>query len=78
MVPIPLWSILKRLPTKTRISAQPFGQENTLQLTLMSINAGDDIGLEVHTDHDQFIRIEEGEGIVKMGDCKDKLDFQKS
>ncbi|HAA42976.1 MAG TPA: cupin domain-containing protein [Ruminiclostridium sp.] len=48
-----------------------------LQLTLMSINAGDDIGLEVHTDHDQFIRIEEGEGIVKMGDCKDKLDFQK-
>ena len=48
-----------------------------LQLTLMSINVGEDIGLEVHPDHDQFIRIEEGEGIVKMGDCKDKLDFQK-
>ncbi|MCC5910593.1 MAG: cupin domain-containing protein [Clostridiaceae bacterium] len=47
-----------------------------LQLTLMSINVGDDIGLEVHDDHDQFIRIEEGQGIVKMGDRKDKLHFQ--
>ncbi|KAB2954228.1 cupin domain-containing protein [Heliorestis acidaminivorans] len=48
-----------------------------LQLTLMSINVGDDIGLEVHYDHDQFLRIEEGEGIVKMGDRKENLDFQK-
>ncbi|SCZ10293.1 cupin domain-containing protein [Alkaliphilus peptidifermentans] len=47
-----------------------------LQLTLMSINVGDDIGLEIHDDHDQFIRIEEGQGIVKMGDRKDRLDFQ--
>ena len=48
-----------------------------LQLTLMSINVRDDIGLEVHPDHDQFIRIEEGQGIVEMGDKKDKLDFQR-
>lgn len=48
-----------------------------LQLTLMSINPGEDIGLEIHPDLDQFIRIEEGEGIVKMGDSKDNLDFQK-
>lgn len=47
-----------------------------LQLTLMSIDVGGDIGLEIHTDHDQFIRIEEGQGIVKMGDKKDHLDFQ--
>lgn len=47
-----------------------------LQLTLMSINAGDDIGLELHRDHDQFIRIEEGQGLVMMGDRKDHLDFQ--
>nr|WP_235436114.1 cupin domain-containing protein [Gottschalkia purinilytica] len=43
----------------------------------MSINVGEDIGLEIHNDLDQFIRIEEGQGIVKMGDRKDKLDFQK-
>ncbi|QGG46440.1 cupin domain-containing protein [Heliorestis convoluta] len=48
-----------------------------LQLTLMSIDVGDDIGLELHEDHDQFIRIEEGQGIVKMGDRKDQLNFQR-
>lgn len=48
-----------------------------LQVTLMSLNVGEDIGLEVHPNVDQFIRIEEGEGLVKMGNSKDNLDFQK-
>ncbi len=48
-----------------------------LQLTLMSIEVGEDIGLEVHPDLDQFIRIEEGQGLVKMGDRKDRLDFRE-
>jgi len=48
-----------------------------LQLTLMSIDVGEDIGLEIHPHLDQFIRIEEGQGIVKMGDRKDRLDFQE-
>jgi mannose-6-phosphate isomerase-like protein (cupin superfamily) len=48
-----------------------------LQLTLMSINVGDEIGLEIHPDTDQFIRIEQGEGLVKMGYRKDDLSFQK-
>ncbi|WP_417891447.1 cupin domain-containing protein [Bacillus alkalicola] len=48
-----------------------------LQLTLMSINPGDDIGLEIHNDHDQFIRIEQGHGLVFMGDEKNKYDFEK-
>ena len=47
-----------------------------LQLTLMSINVGEDIGLEVHPDLDQFIRIEEGQGLIRMGDTEDNLDFQ--
>lgn len=47
-----------------------------LQLTLMSLNVGEDIGLEMHPDLDQFIRLEQGRGIVRMGDSKDKLDFQ--
>jgi len=49
-----------------------------LQLTLMSIKVGEDIGLEIHPDLDQFIRVEEGQGHVKMGDSKDKLDFQEN
>lgn len=46
-----------------------------LQLTLMCINVGEDIGLEIHEHVDQFIRIEQGQGIVLMGDNKDNLDF---
>jgi len=40
---------------------------NHLQLTLMSIKVGGDIGVEVHPVIDQFIRIEEGQGIAQMG-----------
>ncbi len=46
-----------------------------LQVTLMCICAGDDIGLEIHPDVDQFIRIECGRGIVKMGNEKNQLTY---
>lgn len=36
------------------------------QLVLMSLLAGEDIGMEVHPDVDQFFRIEVGEGKVIM------------
>lgn len=42
----------------------------------MSIPVGSDIGLEVHPNTDQFIRIEEGQGLVQMGDSRDNLDYQ--
>ena len=44
-----------------------------LQITLMAINPGEDIGLEVHPDHDQFLRIEQGQAIVQMGPDKNQL-----
>jgi mannose-6-phosphate isomerase-like protein (cupin superfamily) len=37
------------------------------QLTVMSIEPGDDIGGEVHDGHDQFIRIESGSARVELG-----------
>lgn len=49
---------------------------NHLQLTLMSINVGEDIGFEVHPHLDQFIRIEEGQGIVLMGDRREQMNFR--
>lgn len=49
-----------------------------LQVVLMSINVNESIGLEVHPDHDQFIRIEQGQGMVMMGDSKDNLDFKRA
>ena len=41
-----------------------------LQVTLMSINVGEDIGLEIHPTVDQFLRIEEGQGLVQMGNTQ--------
>ena len=32
------------------------------QLVVMSLESGEDIGMEVHEEHDQFIRIEQGQG----------------
>lgn len=48
-----------------------------LQLTVMSIEPGDDIGLEVHQGIDQFLRIEKGEGLCKMGPTEDNLNFEQ-
>nr|MDD6335763.1 cupin domain-containing protein [bacterium] len=44
-----------------------------LQVTLMSIPVGGDIGLEVHPHLDQFIRIESGCALVKMGSSRENL-----
>ncbi|CAM4351064.1 cupin [Bacillus paranthracis] len=49
-----------------------------LQVTLMSINVGEDIGLEIHPNVDQFLRIEQGQGIVQMGKSKDNLNFKRN
>ncbi|AOV09076.1 cupin [Sporosarcina ureilytica] len=46
-----------------------------LQLTLMSLRAGEDIGLEMHSNLDQFLRVEEGNGVVRMGSTQNNLDF---
>ena len=39
---------------------------HNLQLVVMSLNPGDEIGEEVHDDRDQFFRIEEGEGVISI------------
>lgn len=47
-----------------------------LQLTLMSIPVGGEIGLEAHPELDQFLRLESGYGLVKMGQSPDRLNFK--
>ncbi|MDN6411031.1 MAG: cupin domain-containing protein [Yaniella sp.] len=44
-----------------------------IQLTLMSIPVGGDVGLEVHNDTDQFLR----RGRVQMGPSKDEFTFDE-
>ncbi|MCI6733313.1 MAG: cupin domain-containing protein [Lachnospiraceae bacterium] len=47
-------------------------------MTLMCILPGGDIGLEIHEDTDQYIRIEMGRALVRMGTCKNQMDFQQN
>lgn len=47
-----------------------------LQLTLMSIPVASDIGLEMHAETDQFLRLDAGRGLVEMGPSKDELTFR--
>ena len=44
----------------------------------MTINPHDDIGLEVHPDNDQFIRVEQGTGVAQMGPSRNNLSFQQN
>lgn len=48
-----------------------------LQLTLMTIPVNETIGLENHPHLDQFIYIEEGQGIVMMGRQKNLLNYRQ-
>ena len=44
------------------------------QLTVMRLAPGEDIGLEMHPNTDQFLRIESGNARVEFGKSKDKID----
>lgn len=44
-----------------------------LQVTLMSIPVGSSIGLEVHPETDQFLRLDAGNGVCRMGPSETEL-----
>lgn len=48
-----------------------------LQMTLMCIPVYGDIGVEIHPETDQLIRVEEGRALACMGECGEKLDTQR-
>ena len=50
---------------------------NHIQVTLMNLAPGEDIGLEIHPHVDQFLYIVEGIGRVEIGNQKDHLPFQQ-
>jgi mannose-6-phosphate isomerase-like protein (cupin superfamily) len=51
---------------------------NHMQLTLMSLKPGEDIGAEMHPNVDQFLRIEQGSGSVRMGYSRENMNMQAS
>jgi mannose-6-phosphate isomerase-like protein (cupin superfamily) len=44
------------------------------QLTVMRLAPGEDIGRESHPDRDQFLRIEQGQARVELGETEDAID----
>lgn len=50
---------------------------NNLQLTLMCIGVGQEIGLEMHGNLDQFLRLEQGQGVVMMGNTQQNLTYHQ-
>ncbi len=47
---------------------------HNLQLVLMTLQPGDEIGEEVHEDRDQFFRIEEGSGVVDIDGVENRVE----
>jgi mannose-6-phosphate isomerase-like protein (cupin superfamily) len=73
-------------PFVTNIEADTLANENyrttrwtgsNLQMTLMAIEPGHDIGLEVHEHGDQFLRVEAGSARVQMGPSETELTFDR-
>jgi mannose-6-phosphate isomerase-like protein (cupin superfamily) len=44
-----------------------------LQLTVMRLAPGEDVGLEVHPEHDQFIRVEAGAARLDLGPSRNEV-----
>jgi mannose-6-phosphate isomerase-like protein (cupin superfamily) len=45
-----------------------------LQLVLMTLQPGEEIGEEVHEDRDQFFRIEEGSGVIDIDGAENAVE----
>jgi mannose-6-phosphate isomerase-like protein (cupin superfamily) len=45
-----------------------------IQLVLMSLKPGEDIGFEVHNDNDQFFRFDEGKGKVVINETEYEVE----
>ena len=48
-----------------------------LQVTLMSIPVKETIGLEIHPNNDQFLKVVSGDAIVQMGKNRNNLTYQR-
>ncbi len=49
-----------------------------MQMVLMSLQPGEAIDLEIHEDHDQFMRIEQGQAQILMGETEDEPTFDEN
>ncbi len=73
------WTVdVEKLTTQNKNFREAHWTGGHLQMTVMSLKPGEEIGLEMHGELEQFIRIEQGQGRVVMGKEKDRLDFDQT
>ncbi|MDA3130855.1 cupin domain-containing protein [Aliibacillus thermotolerans] len=48
-----------------------------LQVTLMSLRSREEIGFERHPQTDQLIKIEQGRGLIQIGDSRQRLEVEQ-
>ncbi|PID24293.1 cupin domain-containing protein [Sporosarcina sp. P7] len=75
--PMPFTINIEEATTRNQTFRTVLWTGDHFQLTLMSISPGEDVGLEMHPHTDQFIRLEEGQGIVQIGHRRDQVDLER-
>lgn len=75
--PDPLVADISRAVCRNCNFRTAFWTGNHLQMTLMCIPAGGEIGLESHPHLDQFLMVEGGCGLATMGYEREKLDYRR-
>ena len=48
-----------------------------MQMTIMCVPKDEEIGLEIHPTTDQFIRVEQGNAVVRIGKYKNRVKIKK-
>jgi len=64
---------IEKLTEENNAFRQVLYTGHNLQLVLMALKTGQDIGMETHATHDQFFRIEEGQGEVVIDGTRHKI-----
>jgi mannose-6-phosphate isomerase-like protein (cupin superfamily) len=69
---------IENLSIKNNYYRKVLSTTKNMQLVVMSLLPDENIPLEIHKEHDQFIKIEEGHGVAIIGNTnKKKINLQK-
>lgn len=75
--PAPYTAPIEQMAMKNRNFRTAIWTGCRLQMTLMCIPPCGEIGLEVHEDTDQYIRVEQGNAVAKIAGCGNQPDFHQ-
>lgn len=76
--PVPFTANLLQAAHQNHYFRSALWTGNHLQLTVMCIPPNGEIGLELHPDTDQLIRIEDGQASLRMGRSREQMTFRRS